>query len=198
METEETVEYDELQDMPEFQDAVQSAQTGIFEHTLFEIWEHQINELIALNSGKLEIPFVDSVLRQWPWLSYTDVQKYRDYRGELLQEFKDALQSSYPKPQELLFQEAEDDWADHKEAYLEVICQWTALAQNWENNWDVIPASNPAKGILHAAIADMMVLVGGPNALAENLRDLKGFEIQESDGEWIQARTRELIGLSDD
>lgn len=183
-----------LIDSPEFTDAVTSAQTGVFEHTLFEIWEHQLDEYIAVNEGPLEISLADGLLRQWPWLSYADLQAYRDYRAVLLADIKTELLASYPKPAELLFQENADDWESHKDAFLEVLARWTALTRDWDQQWSELALTDRAKAVLHPAIADTAVLLSGPNSLPEYLRDLKGFEITEVDGKQLEERLLELTG----
>lgn len=187
---------DGLQENPQLREAIRNAQLGQYEHTLFEMWEDILDEAIRQVSNGVSIPLADGLLRQWPWLRYKDLPQYLTERRKLLEEAKTLLQQCYPKPAELLFQENNGDWEEHKDAYIDVIVAWTRASNAWAEQWDLIPLSRPDKGIMHAVIADMTTLLIHPSkGLAEQMQNLAGFDITESDSEALSNR---IAGVDDE
>lgn len=197
IETEDYENIDPYAELPELADAVKAAETGVFEHTVLELWERHIEELLRINEAPMELMFADSVLRQWPWLGYADLEPYREARQEKLLDILKALRFAYTKSSELLFQENENDWDLHKEIYLEVLVQWSILPLKWDKQWSTA-TDMQIKALLHAVNADAAVLVGGPESLPEYLRSLKDFGINEIDSEWLSERQSELTETSDE
>ena len=190
------IETEDLQDSPEFQDAVRNAQLGQYEHTLLEIWTDILDGAIEQVSGPLTIALADGLLRQWPWLSYADLPGYLSTRKTLLQEALNTLVKQFPKPVEVLFQENVDDWEIHKDTYVDVIVEWTRLSNSWSAQWEALALQDPKKGLMHAAVADATSLLINPSTgLVEQLRNLAGFLITEEESGEIQAR---LIGEDDE
>ena len=184
---EETTEEAELS----FEDAMRTAESGQYEHTLFQMWESMLDEGVMMTENGVSIPAADSILRSWPWLKYEELDTYMDNRRLLLLETKEALQSCYPKPTELLFQENVDDWTVHKDAYLDVIVAWTHLTNRWAEDWAEIPIIVPLKGIQHAVIADTTALILGRDGFIEQMRNLHGFDITDEEGAEL---TKRLVG----
>lgn len=188
-----------LEETPEFQAAVKAAQTGVFDTTLFEMWEHILDELIETTESDISLQTADTILRSFPWLTHADLPMYMGLKIQRLHQIKSAIVAAYPKPQELLFQEADDDWILHKDAYLEILAWWSAFPDKWQAEWRELGWDIPTKGVEHAVIADVSSIIAGPNSLPEHLRDLKDFEITEGDGEKLRERAIEIrAGVSDE
>ena len=184
---------EEIANDPDFQDAVRKAQAGEYDHTLFEMWEDMIDKSVEATFGLLTIPVADSIMRQWPWLNYADIEGYLLSRRRRLIETKESLQEAYPKPQELLFQENENDWEIHKESYIDVIFNWTVLTNSWAAEWAEMPISDPAKAIEHAAISDVSMLITGPDGYITQMQHLANFEVTNEEGEALNARIAEAV-----
>ena len=171
-------------------EAVKKAETGRFDHTLFEIWESILEEAL-LQSQTLTIPYADALLRQWPWLRYPDLDKYLEIRSVFIREATDTLRSCYPEDKtiEQLFSENEDDWTYHKDIYLDIIVAWTRLCNAWAEVWKNSDTDRP---VFHAAVSDMTALLINPQmGLVENVRNLAGFEISEEDGAALTERIKD-------
>lgn len=188
------IELDEdMKDSEFLREAIKNAENGQYSHTMFEAWENVLDMAVESVDKGLSIPVADGLMRQWPWLRYTDLPMYLSYRKSMLQEAKLVLQSCYPKPQELLFEENVGDWEEHKESYLDVIVAWTRLSNTWTSRWDAIPLNKPAKGVMHAVVSDMAALLINPRTgLVENIRNLHGFEVSDEEGEEMIARINEV------
>ncbi|UQT01731.1 hypothetical protein SEA_MORRILL_46 [Microbacterium phage Morrill] len=188
----------ELQDTPEYQAAMRSAQTGQYDHTLLQMWEEILTEASLQVSGVVTLPLADGLLRQWPWLRYKDLPQYFQTRHKMLQEALEVLRLQYPsdKSREELFAENVDDWELHKDIYLDVTVAWTQLANHWSDQWEEIPLHRGDKGILHASVADTTALLINPNSgLVEQMRNLAGFVISPEESAKMQAR---INGVEDE
>ena len=187
---------DDIQNTPEFQEAVRKAQLGQYEHTLFEMWEDILHEAKLQASGAVSIPLANGILRQWPWLSFKHLPDYFRERLRMLDEALEVLQTCYPKPKELLFQENVGDWEAHKDAYIDAIAAWTQLSNHWSDQWEEIPMNRPDKAYKHAAVADMVSLLVNPSTgLVEQLRNLADFQITSEESEALQKR---INGVDDE
>ena len=187
---------DDIQDSPDFREAVRKAQLGQYDSTLFEMWEDILFEAKRQVSGAVSIPLANGILRQWPWLSFKHLPDYFKARLGMLDEALEILYSCYPKPKELLYQENVDDWNLHKEEYIDVIVAWTQLSNNWSDIWEEIPMNRPDKAYKHAAVADMVSLLVNPSTgLIEQMRNLANFQITEEESEAMQAR---INGVGDE
>lgn len=190
------IEMDDIRDSPEFRDAVRKAQLGQYDSTLFEMWEDILEEAKRQVAGNVSIPLANGLLRQWPWLSFKHLPDYFKARHQMLEEALDVLKSCYPKPQELLYQENEDDWNLHKDAYIDVIVEWTKLSNFWSDSWEEIPMNRPDKAYKHAAVADMVALLVNPSSgLVEQMSNLANFQITEEESEVLQKR---IAGVDDE
>ena len=96
-----------------------------------------------------------------------------------------------------LYEEVENDWAEHSELYARIVASWSALANHWAENWaaklDATPASYdiPAE---HAAIIDTTsVLLNDQFGMISALRDLQSFEIDEDMAEKMTGYVAEYI-----
>lgn len=180
---------DDFPNSPEFQEAVRRAQSGQYEHTLFEMWDEVLDKAIAqATPDRVTIPLADGLMRQWPWLDFKHLPGYLKERKALLEEAQEVLRGCFPKPAELLFLENEDDWTRHKDAYMAVIVEWTKLCNVWSDRWEQTALTHHSKGYLMAATADATSLVLNPtHGLIENMRNLAGFEITDEEGAQIQA-----------
>lgn len=192
----EDFETDDLNSDPGLQDAIRRASLGQYDHTLFEMWEDILNEAKAQVSGNVTIMFANGLIRQWPWLTFKDIGHYFTARHNMLVEALESLEACFPKPAELLYQENEDDWALHKDAYIDVIVAWSQLANNWNDQWENLPLDHPLKGVRMAAVADMSALLVNPSTgLIENMSNLAGFDISEEETVELQKR---VAGVDDD
>jgi hypothetical protein len=181
-EDEPQVEIDpELTDSPELREAIHKAQLGIYEHTMFEMWEEVLNRAIYQANEPMSIPVAHGLIKQYPWLRHKDIPMYLQERVKCIEEAGRVLQSCYPKDRDELFKESgEQDWKEHSEAYREVIIRWTRLTNRWSDRWEQIPLHRGDKGIMHAVIADATSLLVHPKSgLLENIQHLFGFEVTE-------------------
>ncbi|QCG78335.1 hypothetical protein SEA_TRUONG_49 [Microbacterium phage Truong] len=188
---EEIVTDEDIRNMPEFQDAMNSAETGQYSNPIFKIWEEILEEAMKQVSGVVTIPLADGLLRQWPWLRYKDLPQYFTTRHKMLEEALELLRAQYPsdKTPEELYSENVDDWELHKKLYIDVIVAWTQLANHWSDQWEEIPLHRGDKGILHASVADTTALLVNPTSgLVEQLRNLAGFHISTEESALMQAR----------
>ena len=187
---------DDIQDSPDFREAVRKATVGEYDHTLFEMWEDVLEEAKRQVSGNVSIPLANGLLRQWPWLTFKHLPDYFKARAKMIDEAIEVLKSCYPKPQELLYQENANDWNLHKDEYIDVIVAWTQLSNHWSDQWEEIPMNRPDKAYMHAAVADMVALLVNPNTgLAEQMRNLANFQITEEESEALQKR---INGVDDE
>ncbi|QNN98096.1 hypothetical protein SEA_FEDE_48 [Microbacterium phage Fede] len=187
---------DDIQSSPEFMEAVRRAQTGQYEHTMFEMWEDILFEARAQVDGAVSIPLANGLLRQWPWLQFKTLPEYFKRRLQCIDEAIEILHANYPKPAELLYQESAGDWELHKDAYIDVLVAWTQLSNHWSDQWEEIPMTRPDKPIMHAVVSDMTALLINPSTgLAEQLRNLADFNITEEESEEMHKR---IAGVSDD
>ena len=187
---------EDIQDSADFREAVRKAQAGQYDHTLFEMWEDVLEEAKRQVSGAVSIPLANGLLRQWPWLTFKHLPDYFKERARMIDEAIEILKSCYPKPEELLYQENENDWLEHKDAYIDVIVAWTQLSNHWSDQWEEVPMSRPDKAYKHAAVADMVALLVNPSTgLAEQMRNLADFQITEAESEVLQKR---IAGVDDE
>lgn len=183
----------DVQDSKEFQDAARKAQSGQYDHTLLQMWEETLDIAIRQAQEPLSLVVANSLLKQWPWLSYADLDIYLQERLLKLQEARKILTDAYPVPRDELFDALNeynvDDWAKNSDAYIDVIVGWTRLCKEWENTWETISLVDPIKGIAHAVIADVTSqLLHTQNGLVENVRNLAGFEFSPEMQEEVQTR----------
>jgi hypothetical protein len=169
--------------------ANRAAATGQYENTMFEMWKMYLEGAIHEVSSPLTIPVADGVLRQWPWFKYHDLDAYRSTRKAYLNAALDALFLAYPKDEDVLFRENEQDWLRHKKDYIEVIVRWTRLVNKWTVQWMEIALNKPQKYIQHAVISDIAAMLINPQyGLVENLRNLADFNITDEEGQELARR----------
>ena len=190
------IEVEGSDEFPITQEMINKAGSGQFDSTMFEMWDQGLDRAIFQTEQPMSIPLAHSLLKQWTWLRYKDLDQYNKSRLKKLKEAKEVLHACFPKPVELLFQENENDWEIHRDAYIDVIVEWTRLSNKWEAAWGEIPLTRVDKGIEHATVVDITALLINPNfGLVESIRELAGFDITEEDRASIEAR---INGVSDE
>lgn len=186
---------------PEFLEAVRKGQLGQYDYTMFESWRVVLRQFITVCEAGLSMPLADGLMRQWPWLRYTDLETYLNARKVYLQEAIRVLEAQFPKPEEELFQENVDDFIIHKDAYIDVIVAWTRLTNRWTAAWDRIPLqAQSRKAVMHAVTADVSAtLINPQTGLIENIRNLAGFHeaMTEEDGEDLVFRINAEVDETD-
>jgi len=190
---------DDIRNDPDFQRAMANAQKKQYDHTFFEIFEDQIEGVLFATKSDLSVEVVDSILRQWPWFKYYDVEPYIIYRVRMLEEALHELRESFPKPREVLFKENIDDWQLHREAYMDLMVRWTALNNRWGIEWGKLRFNDKKRSILHAAVADLVYLTLGPEGMIEKFQYLVDFDnpefmVTDKEREEMQVRIGELSG----
>lgn len=112
-------------------------------------------------------------------------------RGD--QEPKDVRPTKIAK----LFEEVENDWAEHGELYTRIVASWSALANHWAENWAAKLDTSPGDSDIpaeHAAIIDTTsVLLNEQFGMVAGFRDLQGFEINEDMAEKMTGYVAEYI-----
>jgi hypothetical protein len=185
---------EDLKEGLNFEEAVRKAASGQFEHTLFEMWEQAIQTGIRGLQSPLNLPTANSILRSWPMLKFKDIKTYLHRREVRMAETLDVLQGVYGDNKERIFTENVDDWAVHKDLYIDTIVVWTELTNTWAEEWMEMEES-PDKIVEMAVIIDMQSLLMEGEGFISQMRDLHGFNITEEEGENI---TKRLIGVSDE
>lgn len=183
-----------IEDDPELADLFSRAQTGDFKHTMFEIWEDQLNGMILATKEELGLAVADSILRSWPWLSYSDLSDYIELRLTLLNEALDILIANLPKKKEELYAENEDDWEQHQDAYIVLLAEWSKLSNEWAERWKALPLDAPDKGLWHAVVVDVTGALVGPNGVVEGIQSLRDFALTDEH----RATLNKLISGEDD
>ncbi|QJD52793.1 hypothetical protein SEA_UNPHAZED_49 [Microbacterium phage Unphazed] len=201
-----SIQYEEDDDVafprtPEFLEAQRKGQTGQYDHTMFESWRVVLRQFIMVCEHGVTMPLADGILRQWPWLRYSDLPTYLILRKSYLEEAIAVLEAQFPKPENELFQENVNDFVIHKDAYMDVIVAWTRLSNRWVAAWDKVDIKSQArKGTMHAAVSDVTALLINKNSgLVENLRNLYGFHenMTEEDGQELIARINAELDETD-
>lgn len=187
----ETIEND-----PTFAAAFKRAEEGTFDHTLFEMFEHKLDEGIANMEKKASMNFCDAIMRGFPWLDFAGVDLYRHVHAERLKEIKSVMQALYPKPAKFLFKENVADWEKHKKAYIQLYISWTLMVQDWAVSWAELPADSRFKGAEMASITVATAMVIGKDGMLEDLRGLNGWELTPEDKAVIDEGI--AAGLSDE
>jgi hypothetical protein len=187
-----------LNDNPEFADAFAQANTGVYQHTVLQMWEDQLtNEMVGWN----EPPTMDtyqSFMENWRWVGYHDVPKIRRILSKLtvetLNELEEAIEYATQDSKETkaeIYADPEHDWVANKDIYFEVIARFTALPNKWGTEWHFAPAKDQPN--MHVAIAIIVNRIIGQQGLAEQMRHLKDFDVSEDEGNALNERVLEII-----
>jgi hypothetical protein len=184
---------------PELLEAMQKAQGGQWANTLVEIWEDTLNREAAGWAGEPSMDTYQAILQAWPFLGYHDVAKVRLIALQLTRESLDALDAAIEifiagtdKTKATVFSMNEDDWFHNRMLYLEIIAQWTALANQWGVRWR--QANLREQPFVHAAVAICIAKNIGPNGLTEHIRHLKDFQsFGEEEHAYLSERLQFLI-----
>jgi hypothetical protein len=180
-----------------FMEAAKRAHTGQYQHTFFEVFEDQLEGSVAATEAELTVEVADSILKAWPWLRYVDLELYLVYRSRMLRELLSALVETYPLDREVLFAQNADDWKLHREAYMELMVQWTAINNKWTKEYQGLRLGDRKKAILHCVIADLTYITLGPDGMVEKFKYIAFFDhpdwaITKEESDKMQARIKEL------
>lgn len=198
---EEIVEDDDNNPMnqPGMAEAMEKAQTGQYESTMFQMWDETLQ--IAINQAKapLSVSVALGLLRDYPWLRHKDLPMYLSERVKALEEARRILQKCYPKDAIELYAENQNDWELHEEAYHSVLVGWTRASNRWHRRWEAIPLSRGDKGILHAVVLDASALIIHPQmGLFTNVREMAGFSFSDAQHNVNQVRIAAEHDWTDD
>jgi len=184
---------------PEMQEAIQKAQTGQYETTMFQMWDETLQ--VAINQAKqpLSVSVALGLLRDYPWLRHKDLPMYLAERVKMLEEALRVLRKCYPKDPIELFAENKDDWKEHEQAYHSVLVGWTRASNRWHRRWEAIPLTRGDKGIIHAVVLDASALIIHPSAgLFTNVREMAGFSFSDAQHNANQVRISAETDWTDD
>jgi hypothetical protein len=173
----------------DFAEAIRRAESGQFEHTLFEMYEDMIQQGIKGLQGPLNLPTANSILRSWPMIKFSELRLYLKRRETRLQEAYQTLQDIYDGKKEQIFLENVDDWEVHKDLYIDLIVEWTKLTNEWAEQWMTM-SDNRSKVVEMAVLMDLQAVILGEEGFVTQMRNLYGFNITEDEGAEI---TRRLV-----
>jgi hypothetical protein len=184
---------------PGMADAMEKAQTGQFESTMFQMWDETLQIAINQASEPLSVSVALGLLRDYPWLRHKDLPMYLKERIGMLEEAQRVLRKCFPKPAEELYLENKDDWTEHEAAYHSVLVGWTRASNRWHRRWEAIPLHRPDKGILHAVVLDASSLIIHPQVgLFTNVREMAGFAFSDAQHNANQVRIAAERDWTDD
>lgn len=164
-----------------------NASQGKFKHTMLEMWEAALNNLILQSSGPIGLDIAASILQSYPWLNHNDLFKYQKDRIQRFEEARERLYLVLGDDKEKIYSENENDWLLHSELYIQVVASWNNMARLWEAEW----SKKPAK-VSHATIADVTAMILNENfGIIESLKNLADFEMTDE----LKELMNELLGL---
>jgi hypothetical protein len=152
-------------------------------HTVLEVWQSVLSNIEANEDEHISPRYANSIVSNWPKLSYQEVPKYTNTYFYFLKELRDFLTAEIEKDP-AAFERVENDAEENREHYLELIGAWQEQIERWEQEWE---AAQVDSHVTLAALADATSFFVGAQGLVEHLTQI-GFRFTDEDREALRQR----------
>jgi hypothetical protein len=183
------------EDLPELPEELQKevdaalGQAPELTHTILEVWASVLSNIEANEGEHISPRYANSIVSNWPKLSYQDVSAYTRQYFTFLKALREILTAEIDKDPEAL-KNVENDAEDNRGHYLELIGAWQEQIEKWEQAWDCDDAGSH---IQLAALADATSFFVGAQGLVEHLSQIN-FEFTDEDREALRTRLLAVKG----
>jgi len=188
-------EYADLQALPELPEDLQKevdrelGQTPAMSHTILEIWQSVLSNIEANENEHISPRYANSIVSNWPRLSFQDVSKYTKKYFSYLKALREILTEEIAKDP-AAFERVENDAEENRAHYLELIGAWQERIEMWEQTWQ---SDGKDSHVTLAALADATSFFVGAQGLVEHLSQIN-FQFTDEDREALRQRLLAVKG----
>lgn len=163
--------------------------SSLLDHSLLEMWSEVLSNVEPEKAAKISPQAAMGVLSKWPTLMMKDVPLYVEAYYTHLEEYRDILNKVIAFNPKALLHVGEEDAAQNRRLYFEVVGRWQRLQREIEEAWTV---ESDTAAIELAALADSTNFILGSTGLVAHLEQL-GLEPTDAEMDLIERlRTGEV------
>lgn len=162
---------------------------GVTYHPILKVWDEFLKSAQASRQGRVGPTWALQLVSKHPELKLKDTPVVVDrYFGKIADMHKILRAEVELDPGCLDYTTVEEDRAENRDHYLNLLLQWQSQLLMWDIEWN---AEDDDAAIEVASLSEVHALFFGPNQLTSHLEAI-GFEFTESDQADMQAALQEL------
>lgn len=160
-------------------------------HTVLEVWREVLKPAREELGKKITPQWASRIVSSYQDVGFNDMGDMRDrYYGKIL-ELLEILMAEIATDDECLnYTTPEEDAAENRTHYLNVLRDWQLRFLQWELDWE---HSDPKAGVELAAVSEVHKAFFGQTGLTQFLENIR-LEVTEADQNELAAALAELRG----